>query len=211
MTAVRVYVADDHPIYRDGLIRALAERPEFEVVGQAHEGRTCLEDLNRLRPDVAILDLRMPGLDGIEIARALDREDVPTKVVLISAFTDGDLVFRALGAGAVAYLVKDATRDQICDAVAAAERGETVLSPAVQAQLVSGIRQHASEDQPTLSAREREILALIAEGLSAPDIGRRLHLSAATVKSHLQHVYEKLGVSDRAAAVAEGIRRRLLV
>jgi two-component system nitrate/nitrite response regulator NarL len=209
MTAVRVYVADAHPVSREGVVHVLTKRPDFEVVGQADEGRTCLEDLKRIQPDVALLDLRIPGLDGIEIVRALQRDEAPTKVVLLSA-TDGELVFQALEAGAVAYLVKDATGEEICDAVAAAARGETVLPSAVQGQLVSGIRERASEDEPALSAREHEILALTAGGLSAPDIGRRIHLSAATVKSHLQHIYEKLGVSDRAAAVAQGIRRGLL-
>lgn len=210
MAAARTYVADDHPIYREGLVRALSERPEFEVVGQAHEGLKCLEDLNRLRPDVAVVDLRMPGVNGIEIAQSVSRDQLPTRVVLLSAFADRELVFQALGSGAVGYLLKDASRDEICDAVAAAARDETLLPRRVQGEIVSGIREQAAEREPTLSVREREILALTAEGLSAPDIGRRIHLSAATVKSHLQHAYEKLGVSDRAAAVAEAIRRKLL-
>ena len=205
-----VLVADDHPVFRDGLMRALRSRPEFELVGEAGDGREALEAIKRLQPDVALLDVKMPGLDGGAIAHALKRDGAKTRVVLISAHAPSDLVYRSLSLGAAAYLSKEAGRDEICDTVAAVGRGETRLSPEIQGELVRQIQMRATDERPALSPREREVLELIAEGLSAPDIGRRLHLSPATVKTHLQGLYEKLGVSDRAAAVASAMRRGLL-
>ncbi|HEV2814117.1 MAG TPA: response regulator transcription factor [Solirubrobacteraceae bacterium] len=205
-----VFVADDHPVFRDGLVRALRSRPEFEVAGEAGDGREALEAIKRLEPAVALLDLKMPGLDGAAIAHAVRRDGLPTRVVLISAHAPSELVYRAISLGAAAYLSKDASREEICDTVAAVARGETRLSPEIQGELVRQIQMRAVEERPALSPREREVLELIAEGFSAPDIARRLHVSPATVKTHLQSLYEKLGVSDRAAAVASAMRTGLL-
>ena len=205
-----VFVADDHPVFRDGLVRALRSRPEFDLVGEAGDGRQALEDIRRLVPDVALLDVKIPGLDGPAVAHALRRDGVATRVVLISAHAPSEVVYRAISLGAAAYLSKEASRDEICDTVAAVARGETRLSPAVQAELVRQIQMRAVDDRPVLSPREREVLELIAEGLSAPAIARRLHVSPATVKTHLQSLYEKLRVSDRAAAVASAMRNGLL-
>ena len=205
-----VFVADDHPVFRDGLIRALRSRPEFELVGEAGDGREALEAIKRLAPTVALLDLKMPGLDGGAIAHALRRDGVETRVVLISAHAPSELIYRAISLGAAAYLSKEASREDICDTVAAVARGETRLSPEIQGELVRQIQMRAIDERPVLSPREREVLELIAEGLSAPDIAKRLHVSPATVKTHLQTLYEKLGVSDRAAAVASAMRNGLL-
>jgi two-component system nitrate/nitrite response regulator NarL len=205
-----VLVADDHPVFRDGLVRALKTRPEFDVVGEAGDGREALAEIKRLSPDVALLDVKMPRLDGPAIAQALRRDGLPTRVVLISAHAPSDLVYRAISLGAAAYLSKEASQDEICDTVAAVARGETRLSPAIQGELVRQIQMRAVGERPVLSPREREVLELIAEGLSAPDVAKRLHVSPATVKTHLQSLYEKLGVSDRAAAVASAMRNGLL-
>ena len=210
LSRTTVFVADDHPVFRDGLIRALKTRPEFDLVGEAGDGREALAGIKRLTPAVALLDVKMPGLDGAAIAQALRRDNVPTRVVLISAHAPSELVYRAISLGAAAYLSKEASRDEICDTVAAVARGETRLSPEIQGELVRQIQMRALGDRPVLSQREREVLELIAEGLSAPDIGKRLHVSPATVKTHLQSLYEKLGVSDRAAAVASAMRTGLL-
>lgn len=203
-------VADDHPLYRDGMVRAIKERPDLELVGEAADGRAALDMVAELQPDVAVLDLRMPELDALQVMNAIKRDELPTRVVLVSAFLDGSLVFQAVAAGAAAYLSKDADRNRICDAVAAVARGETVLSPEIQAGIAEEIRARGRTDRPALSEREREILVQIADGRSAPEIAKQLYLSPATVKSHLQNLYEKLGVSDRAAAVAEAMRRGLL-
>jgi len=205
-----VLVADDHPVFRDGLVRALRARAAFEIVGEAADGRQALDEIRRLSPAVALLDVKMPRLDGPSIAHAVRRDGLATRVVLISAHAPSDLVYRAIAMGASAYLSKEASPEDICDTVAAVARGETRLSPEVQGELIRQIQMRAVDDRPALSPREAEVLTLIADGLSAPDIARDLHLSPATVKSHLQSLYDKLGVSDRAAAVASAMRAGLL-
>jgi two-component system nitrate/nitrite response regulator NarL len=206
-----VLIADDHPLYREGLARAISGRPDLELVGEASDGRTALEQIQHLTPDVAVLDMRMPGLRGLEIVEALTRGGSATRVLVLSAAVESSLVYSAVAAGAAGYWSKDAERDAICDAIAAVARGERVLDPTLQSGVFSEI--HAREvdtDRPVLTSREHEILSCIAQGKTAPAIGTELFLSTATVKTHLAHLYEKLGVSDRAAAVAEAMRRGLL-
>lgn len=207
---VSVYVGEDHPIYLEGLVRALRQRPEFEVLGSSTDGREALDEIRRLAPDVAVLDENMPGLLGNEVMQAISRDGLTTRVVMLSASVDSAVVFRAVASGVSAYLTKDSDRATICEAVAAVARGETVLAPQVQAGLAGEVRLREHESRPALSPREHEILARAASGLSGPDIARDLQISTATVKTHLRNIYEKLGVSERAAAVAEAMRRGLL-
>jgi len=207
---VRILVADDHPLFREAVVRAVKERPEFELVGEAVDGRAALDAIRELRPDVAVLDVKMPELDGLRVLNAVKRDGLVTRVVLLSAYLDGATAFEAVANGAAAFLSKDADRREILDTVARVSRGETVLGPEIQAGLAEEIRLRGAKDRPGLSPRELEILKHIAEGRSAPEIGRLIHLAPATVKSHLGSLYEKLGVSDRAAAVAEAMRRGLL-
>jgi two-component system, NarL family, nitrate/nitrite response regulator NarL len=207
---VRVLVADDHPVYREGVARAISERSGLELVGVAADGREAMAGIRDLVPDVAVLDVRMPGLSGIDIVAEIARERIPTRVLLLSAQSDEQLIFDGVSVGASGYLLKDSDRSDICAAVEAIAAGRAVLAPEAQTALAQGVRLRGASQGPAISEREREVLALTADGLSAPQIGARLHLSPATVKSHLQNVYEKLGVSDRAAAVAEGMRRGLV-
>jgi two-component system, NarL family, nitrate/nitrite response regulator NarL len=207
---VRVLVADDHPLYRDGVVRALSASGQVEVVGEVGDGREALSEIQTKTPDVALLDYKLPSLDGVAIAQAITRDGLPTRVLLLSAFTESGLVYEALETGAAGYLPKEARREQIVDSVLACARGETVVPSELAAGLVSEIRLRASHDAPTLTDREREILRLIADGKSLPQIAKELYLGVTTVKTHVQHLYEKLGVSDRAAAVAEAMRRRLI-
>jgi two-component system nitrate/nitrite response regulator NarL len=208
---VSVLVADDHPIYREGIVRAVKERPDLELVGEAADGREALAEIKRLEPRVAVLDIRMPGLDGTQVLSALRHDGVETDVLFLSAFLEPELAYRTVAAGARGYLSKESSRQEVCEAIVTIARGGTALAPEVQAGLASEIQQRErSGELPQLTAREREVLNLIAEGLSAPEIGKRIHLSVTTVKSHQHSLYEKLGVSDRAAAVAEGMRRGLL-
>lgn len=206
----RVLVAEDHPLFREALATTIRARADFELVGEAADGREALEQARALRPDVLVLDLKLPELDGLQVLGALRREQSAVRVVLLSAFLDGAIAYEAVAAGAEAYLSKDADRDRICDTIAAVARGETVLAPEIQAGIAQEIRTRGTSTRPRLSPREHEVLTLVAQGHSAPDIGKQLFLSPATVKGHLQSLYEKLGVSDRAAAVAEGMRRGLL-
>jgi two-component system nitrate/nitrite response regulator NarL len=205
---VRVFIADDHPVFREGLVRAVAARAEMELAGEAVDGRAALDAIQASLPEVALVDLRLPVLDGIAVVRAVVRDGLATRVVILSAYDDAELVWAALEAGAAGYLTKDARREEITDGVMAAARGETVLAPSLAGALAGEVRRRAGT--PVLTSREREALDGLARGLSAPAIARELVLSTATVKTHLQHLYEKLGVSDRAAAVAEAMRRGLL-
>ena len=206
-----VLIADDHPLFRGAISRVIEARDGMELVAEAADGREALEKIRELRPAVAVIDVRMPELDGSEVLSTLREEGVPTNVVFLSAFLDASTVYDAVAAGAKAYLSKEAEPDEIATAIEAAARGETILGPEVQTGLAEQIRlREESEARPRLSDREQEVLQLIAQGLSAPEIGERIHLSTATVKTHLQHLYEKLGVSERAAAVAEGMRRGLV-
>jgi two-component system nitrate/nitrite response regulator NarL len=209
-TPVTVVVADDHPLYREGLTRAIGLRADLTLVGAASDGRTGLELIRTLQPTVALLDVKMPELDGLQVLNAIRRDDLPTAVVLVSAHVAPDLVYHCIAGGASAFLSKEADRDEICDAVAAAARGEVHLTPEVQGRLVHEVQLRAHNDQPRLTTREHEVLGMIAEGLSAPLIADRLTLSTATIKSHLQTLYDKLGVNDRAAAVAKAMRIGLL-
>jgi two-component system nitrate/nitrite response regulator NarL len=207
---VRVVIADDHPLYRESVVRALGASGQVEVLAEVDEGRAALDAIRAHSPDVALLDYKLPGLDGVAVVHAVARDSLPTRVLLLSAFTDSGLVYEALQTGAAGFLPKEAKREQIVDAVLACARGETVVPPELAAGLVSEIRMRAADDTPVLTDRESEILRMIAAGKSLPDIAGELYLGVTTVKTHVQHMYAKLGVSDRAAAVAEGMRRRLI-
>jgi len=207
---VRVLAADGQPLYRDAVARAIRERPELELVGQAGDGREALAAIGAEEPDVAVLDRTLTGLSGEQVLNAVARDGLRTRVVLIAARAEPGEVYAALAEGAAGYLTKGADARELCDAITAVARGRTVLAPELQAGVAGEIRLRAVHNRPLMSDRERETLTLIAEGLSAPQIGRTLHLSTATVKTHLQHIYEKLGVCERAAAVAEAMRRGLL-
>jgi two-component system nitrate/nitrite response regulator NarL len=207
---VRVLIADDHPVFREGMTRALDANPDAEVVAEVGDGRAALEAIAAEQPDVALLDYRLPELDGIAIVRAVIRDGLPTRVLMLSAHDESSVVYEALQAGASGYLLKEASRDEIVEAVFAVARGESVLPPAIATGLVGEIRLRSPSETPVLSEREREILRLIADGKSFTEIGATLFIGVSTVKTHIQHVYEKLGVSDRAAAVAEAIRRHLI-
>jgi len=207
---VRVVVVDDHPFFRDGLSRGLLNSGRVEVVGEAENGRDGLEVITAERPDVAVVDYQMPDLDGLQLLSAIIRDGIPTKVLMLSAIVDASIVYAAVEAGAAGYLSKDARRQEIVDAVLAVNRGRTIVPPELAAGLVSQIRLRAEPNRPVLSPRELEVLKGFARGLSVPELGRELFLGTSTVKTHAQRLYQKLGVSDRAAAVAEGMRMGLL-
>jgi len=207
---VTVVVADDHPLYREGVVRALNASGQIEIVAESGDGRAALEAIHEHKPDVALLDYKLPELDGVAVTHAVVREQLPTRVLLVSAFTDSGVVYKALETGATGFVSKEARREEIADAVLACARGENVVPPEVAAGLVSEIRLRKQSDAPALTPREQEILHMIAAGKSLPQIAKELYLGLTTVKTHVQHLYEKLGVSDRAAAVATAMRRGLI-
>jgi len=207
---VKVVVVDDHPMFREGVVRALAASGRVEVVGEAADGRAGLAMIEELRPAVVLLDYTLPELNGLAVAHAVVRDGLPTRVLFLSAHTESSVVYTALEAGASGFLSKEAHRDEIADAVVACAAGREVVPADIAAGLVSEIRLRSKNDAPVLTPREREILKLIAAGRSLPEIAKELILGLTTVKTHAQHLYEKLGVSDRAAAVAEAMRRGLI-
>ncbi|ONI90693.1 DNA-binding response regulator [Saccharothrix sp. ALI-22-I] len=202
---IRVVIVDDHPVVRDGLRGMLAGAGDVEVVGEAADGAEAVTVVRAVRPDVVLMDLRMPGVDGVTAIEQL--RDFPTRVLVLTTYdTDSD-VLPAIKAGATGYLLKDTPREELFRAVRSAARGQAVLSPSVATRLVGQVRQPAAEP---LSDREVEVLGLIARGCTNREAAAKLFISEATVKTHLVHVYAKLGVKDRAAAVAVAYERGLL-
>jgi DNA-binding NarL/FixJ family response regulator len=204
---ISLLIVDDHPVVRDGLRGMFSADPRFEVLGEAGDGAEAITAGERLRPDVILMDLRMPGTDGVTAIKELAGRGVSARVLVLTTYdTDSD-VLPAIEAGATGYLLKDAPREELFRAVEAAARGQAVPSPAGATRLMGQIRQPASEP---LSQRELEVLELIAQGSTNREAARQLFISEATVKTHLLHAYAKLGVNDRAAAVATAFSRGYL-
>jgi two-component system nitrate/nitrite response regulator NarL len=207
---VRVVVGDDHPMFRDGVVRALVSSGSIDVVAEAADGLAALEAIRTHLPQVALLDYRMPGMDGAEVAAAVQRDELPTRVLLVSAHDESEIVFRALQEGAAGFLPKESSRSELVNAVLDCAKGRDVVAPSLAAGLVGEIRRRAEPEGPVLSPRERDVLKLIASGSSIPAMAKELFLAPSTVKTHVQRLYEKLGVNDRGAVVAEAMRRKLL-
>ncbi len=204
---ISIVVVDDHPIVRDGLRGIFTVDEGFTVVGEAGDGAEAVAVAERLRPDVVLMDLRMPGTGGVEAINRLTALGNPARVLVLTTYdTDSD-VLPAIEAGATGYLLKDAPREELFRAVRATARGESVLSPAVASRVLGRVR---GPVQDALSPRELEVLSLVAQGNTNKETARALFLSEATVKTHLLHIYAKLGVRDRAAAVAVAYRKGLL-
>ena len=204
---IRLLIADDHPVVRDGLSGMFAADPGFTVLGEAADGAEAVRLAQALRPDVILMDLRMPGMDGVTAITELARRAVTARVLVLTTYDTDSYVLPAIEAGATGYLLKDAPRAELLRAVRAAAAGESVLSPSVSARLISRVR---APGAGPLSRRELEVLELVAAGSSNREAAARLFISEATVKSHLLNIYTKLGVGDRAAAVAEAFHRGLL-
>ncbi|MFB8207760.1 response regulator [Streptomyces sp. NPDC048567] len=204
---LRIVLADDHTVMRAGLVALLGSEPTLDIVGEASNGREAVALVERLRPDVALLDLRMPVLDGVGATTEIVAGPAPTRVLILTTYdTDADIE-RGVEAGATGYLLKDATREQLVDAIHAASRGETVLAPRVAQRLVAKMRRPAPV---ALTARESDVLEAVADGLSNAEIGRRLFIGEATVKTHLLRIFAKLDVNDRTRAVVVALDTGLL-
>jgi DNA-binding NarL/FixJ family response regulator len=204
---IRLVIADDHPVVRDGLCAMLDTQPDIEVIGEATTGAEALDMVRSLRPDLVLMDLQMPELDGASATRRIRAEHEDIQVLVLTTYdTDGD-ISRAVEAGATGYLLKDARREDLFQAVRLAARGESVLSPGVAARVLGRMRAPAEE---SLSVREIEVLGAVARGFSNREVARELHVSEATVKTHLVHVFAKLSVDDRTAAVTVALERGII-
>lgn len=207
MSRIRLVIVDDHPVVRDGLRGMLESQPDFEVVGEASDGTVALRLANELEPDLILMDLRMPVMDGVTATRQIKSRQPGIQVLVLTTYDSDADILPAIEAGATGYLLKDSSREELYRAIRAAAHGETVLAPTVARRLIGRMRLPAEEK---LSSRELEVLGLVAGGASNSDIASRLHISQATVKSHLIHIFGKLGVSDRTAAVTVALQRGLI-
>jgi DNA-binding NarL/FixJ family response regulator len=207
MDKIRILITDDHPVVREGLSGMLAGQSDFEVIGLAADGDTAVKMHGSLAPDVTLMDLRMPGLDGVGAIKAIKAQQPSSRIIVLTTYDSDADILRAIEAGATGYLLKDAPREELFRAIRAAARGDSVLAPAVAARLMIRMRAPAEEN---LSDREIEVLQLVAKGASNKEIGKSLHISTATVKSHLIHIYGKLGVDDRTAAVTTALEKGII-
>lgn len=204
---IRLVIVDDHPIVRGGLRDTFADVEDIVVVGEAGNGADGIDRAESAAADVVLMDLRMPGMDGVAATAALRQRLPRASVLILTTFDSESDVLPAIEAGATGYLLKDALPDELSRAVRAAARGESVLAPSVTQHLMGQVRR---PNAGTLTDREKEVLQLVANGSSNRDAAAALFIGEASIKTHLQHIFDKLGVRDRASAVAEGYRRRLL-
>ena len=208
---IRIVVADDHPIVREGLVSVYGRVDGLEVVGQAVDGVEAVDLVERLEPDVVLMDLKMPRMDGVEAIRQIKKTHPRTEVLVLTTFDSDEYIFQGIEAGARGYLLKDAHREEVVRAVRAVARGESLLQPNVAARLVNrvaGMARHNAED--TLSERELEVLRCMARGAANKEIANELIISENTVKTHVASIFQKLGASDRTQAVTTALQRQLI-
>jgi DNA-binding NarL/FixJ family response regulator len=204
---IRILIVDDQALVRAGFRMILDAQPDLEVVGEAADGSTAIEAVRTLRPDVVLMDIRMPGVDGIEATRRLTEAGVPSKIVILTTYDLDEYVFDALAAGASGFLLKHVPPEELVRGVRVAASGEALLAPSITKRLIEEFAKHrapvraAGTDLNTLTDREQEVMRLLGRGLSNPEIARELKVGEATVKTHVAHVLDKLGLRDRVQAV----------
>jgi DNA-binding NarL/FixJ family response regulator len=209
---IRVMVADDHPVVREGLTTMLARENDIEVLGEAQNGREAIEKARILQPDIVLMDMRMPEIDGIEAIRRIKAENSKVKFIILTTYDNDEYIFKGIEAGARAYLLKDAPRSELFKAIRAVNRGESLIEPAIAGKVLDRLAELSRQAQPTetLSGRELEVLSLIAKGASNKLIAANLQIGESTVKTHIQGIFNKLGVNDRTEAVTQAIKRGLV-
>jgi DNA-binding NarL/FixJ family response regulator len=212
MTAIRVLVVDDHTVVRDGLANMLNRQQDIEVVGEAANGIQAVEQALLLQPDVVLMDLRMPELDGVGAMRQIKAEQPEARFLVLTTFDTDEFIFDAIDAGATGFLLKDTTREELFRAVRAVYRGESLITPSVAARVLHRFTEISRQDRTPdlLSEREMDVLRLLARGTPNKGIASELVVSESTVKTHLSSIFQKLGVHDRTGAVTEAMRRGIL-
>jgi len=209
MDIIKILIADDHPVVREGLSAMLSKQPDIDVVGEAGNGREAIEKTRESRPDVVLMDLRMPEVDGVEAMRQISATNPETRFIVLTTYDNDEYIFKGIEAGARAYLLKDSPREDLFTAIRAVYRGESLIQPAVAGKLLDRFAELSRQVQApeSLSGREIEVVKLMAEGAANKQIAAGLHISESTVKTHIQTIFQKLGVSDRTGAVTQAIRK----
>lgn len=207
--AIRILIADDHPVVREGLFAMLSRQSDFEVVGEARDGVEAVNKAKELSPEVVLMDLRMPELDGVDAMNQIKSAKPNTKFIILTTYSDDDYIFRGIEAGARGYLLKDAPREELFKAIRAVHRGESLIQPVVASKVLDRLTE-LSRRAPSgeeLSERELEVLRLMAKGAANKEIGVELSIALSTVKTHISTIFQKLGVNDRTEAVTEALKK----
>lgn len=212
MEQIKILIADDHPVVREGLFAMLSREPDFKVVGEAKDGAEAVDKARRLNPDVVLMDLRMPEVDGVEAMRQIRSANPDIKFIILTTYSDDEYIFSGIEAGARAYLLKDAPREELFKAIRAVYKGESLIQPVVASRLIDRFtelsRKVPSGEQ--LTERETEILQLMAKGAANKEISAQLSISESTVKTHISNIFQKLGVNDRTEAVTQALKRGII-
>jgi DNA-binding NarL/FixJ family response regulator len=209
---IKILIVDDHPVVREGLAGFLGQDKELKVVGEAKDGLQAVEQAKKLNPDIVLMDLQMPGLDGVEAMRRIRAESENIRFIVLTTYNTKEDILKAIDAGAKAFLLKDAPRQEVCEAIRAVHRGESLLQPTVASKVVSLVAELSQRQQPpdALSQRELEVLNLVAKGMSNKTIALELFIGERTVKAHITNIFQKLGVSDRTEAVTQALQRGII-
>ena len=212
MAIIKLLIVDDHAVVRDGLTTMLGRQEDFAVVGEAENGLEAVERARELRPDVILIDLRMPELDGVEAMRRIRAEDSNVKFIVLTTYDSDEYIFDAIEAGAKGYLLKDASREELFKAVRAVHSGESLIQPGVASRLLDRFAQLSRQASETggLSPREVEVLQLMAKGAPNKEIAANLSLGESTVKTHIANIFQKLDVNDRTGAVTQALQRKII-
>jgi DNA-binding NarL/FixJ family response regulator len=210
--AISILIVDDHPVVREGIGSMLKREPDFKIVGEATNGLEAIDKARSLSPDVILMDLRMPELDGVEAIKKIKEEQPDVKFIILTTYSDDEYIFKGIAAGARAYLLKDAPREDLFKAIRAVSRGESLIQPVVASRLLDRLAELSKKtpSAETLSDREIEVLQLMAKGVSNKDIGDRLSITQSTVKTHITSIFQKLNVATRTEAVTTALRRGII-
>lgn len=212
MEAIKILIVDDHPVVREGICSMLMREPDFKIVGEATNGLEAIESVRELSPDVVLMDLRMPEMDGVEAISKIKEEKPEVKFIILTTFSDDEYIFKGIAAGARAYLLKDAPREELFKAIRAVSRGESLIQPVVASRLLDRLAE-LSKKTPSaemLSERELEVLRLMASGVSNKDIAGQLSITQSTVKTHITSIFQKLNVTTRTEAVTTALRKGMI-
>jgi DNA-binding NarL/FixJ family response regulator len=211
---IKILIADDHPVVREGLITMIKREPDFQVVGEATNGVEAVKKARELKPDVVLMDLRMPELDGVEAIRQISSTEPNIKYIILTTYSDDEYIFRGIEVGARAYLLKDAPRDDLFKAIRAVNRGESLIQPVVASKVLDRFaelsRQAQSAPPDVLSERELEVLKWMAKGDANKEIAAQLNITDSTVKTNISNIFQKLGAKDRTEAVMNAMRRGII-